>query len=263
MSGKLISDGPIGIFDSGVGGLSVFKAIIDLLPNENFLYFADQKNVPYGNRPLEEIQLFSEKITEYFISQGAKLVVVACNTASAVALYYLRDKFPDIPLVGMEPAVKPAAETTESGRVGVLATQATFQGDLYSSLVERFAQEVKLIQDPCIGLVGEIEKGNFSGNETRLILENALKPMMEFGIDTIVLGCTHYPFVFPMIKEIVGKDIRLIDPAPAIARQVQTVLVEKSIQNTSHLDGKSKFITTGDKQKFTDFLFKNGFNQEA
>ncbi len=263
MADDLKRTGPIGVFDSGVGGLTVLKEISRQFPNEDIIYLADQAHVPYGNRELEDIQRFSVEITEYFIRQGAKLIVVACNTASAAALYHLREKFPDIPFVGMEPAVKPAAETTESGVVGVLATHATFQGELYSSVVERFAKDVKLTQDPCIGLVAEIEKGNLGGAETRKILENALKPMMKAGIDTIVLGCTHYPFVFPLIKEIVGPDVRLIDPSPAIARQVGRLFEIYGLENELDRIGSLSIKTTGDIKKLSDFLINTGFEMKA
>jgi glutamate racemase len=220
---------PLGIFDSGVGGLSVLKSIRHLLPRVEIIFVADQAHVPYGPRPLEEVRAFSEQITQFLIGEGAKLIVVACNAASAAALHHLRAAFPDMPFVGMEPAVKPAAETTHSGVVGVLATPATFQGALYASVLERFAQGVKVIQDTCPGLVAQIEAGELNGKETRSILEKALQPMLAEGIDTVVLGCTHYPFVIPLIEEIAGPGVRVIDPAPAIARQVKRILEERGL----------------------------------
>ncbi len=240
---------PIGIFDSGVGGLSVLRAIRTELPAESILYLADQAHVPYGPRPLEEVRAFSRAISHFLIQQGAKIIVVACNTASAAALHYLRQEFPDLPFVGMEPAVKPAAEHTHSGRVGVLATPATFQGKLYASVVERFARGVEIYQDACPGLVEQIEAGNLAGPATRAILESALIPMLRQGIDTVVLGCTHYPFVIPLIQEIVGPAVRVIDPAPAIARQVQRVLISRQALNLSS-PGRSfgqavRLLTTG------------------
>lgn len=222
---------PIGIFDSGVGGLSVLRAIRTELPAERLLYVADQGHVPYGPRPLEEVRAFSRAITQFLIQQDAIIIVVACNAASAAALHYLRTEFPAMPFVGMEPAVKPAAEHTQSRRVGVLATPATFQGKLYASVVERFAHGVEIYQDTCPGLVEQIEAGNLVGPATRAILESALSPMLRQGIDTVVLGCTHYPFVIPLIQEIVGPGVRVIDPAPAIARQVQRVLIGRQALN--------------------------------
>ena len=223
------SDNParIGVFDSGIGGLSVLRAIRSELPTLNLLYLADQAHVPYGPRSLEEVREFAREISRFLIQQGAQLIVVACNTASAAALHDLRAAFPEIPFVGMEPAVKPAAENTHTGRVGVLATPATFQGQLYASVVERFAHGVEIYQDTCPGLVEQIEAGALDGPATRIILEAALQPMLAHGIDTVVLGCTHYPFVIPLIQEIVGEDVRVIDPAPAIARQVRRVVEQR------------------------------------
>jgi glutamate racemase len=220
---------PIGIFDSGIGGLTVLRAIHQLMPDEPLLYLADQAHVPYGPRRLEEVRRFSEAITRHLLDQGSWLIVVACNTASAAALKYLRATFPDVPFVGMEPAVKPAAEHTRSGVVGVLATPATFQGELYASVVERFGQGVRLIQHTCPGLVTQIENGALNSAETRHILQDALDPMLQQGIDTVVLGCTHYPFVIPLIQQITGPGVRVIDPAPAVARQAQRLLVAASL----------------------------------
>ena len=220
---------PIGVFDSGIGGLTVLRSIHQLMPDEPLLYLADQVHVPYGPRKLEEVRHFSEVITRFLLDQGARLIVVACNAASAAALKYLRTTFPHVPFVGMEPAVKPAAEHTHSGVVGVLATPATFQGELYASVVERFGKGVKLLQHTCPGLVAQIESGNMDSSETRRILVEALQPMLARGIDTVVLGCTHYPFVIPLIQQIVGPGVRVIDPAPAVARQVQRLLVASDL----------------------------------
>lgn len=245
---------PVGIFDSGVGGLSVLRAIRQLMPEEPALYFGDQGHVPYGPRPLEQVRDFSETITRFLLDQGAKLIVVACNTASAAALHYLRDKFPQAPFVGMEPAVKPAAEHTRSGLVGVLATPATFQGALYASVVERFANGVTVLQDTCPGLVGRIESGDLKGPATRAILETALHPMLESGIDTIVLGCTHYPFVIPMIEKIAGENVRVIDPAPAIARQTKRLLEAGGIKRLAGQPGVIRFFTSGKPAALSSLL---------
>lgn len=237
---------PVGIFDSGVGGLSVLREIRELLPSEALIFVADQAHVPYGPRPLEEVRAFSAAITRYMLSQGAKLVVVACNAASAAALHHLRETFPGVPFVGMEPAVKPAAEHTHSGVVGVLATPATFQGALYASVLERFAQGVTVLQDTCPGLVAQIEAGEIDSPRTRRILESSLQPMLAQGIDTVVLGCTHYPFVIPLIQEIVGDSVRVIDPAPAVARQVERVLRASNLTNRQGSSSELRYLTTGD-----------------
>src|SRR6266545_156074 len=230
---SISSTSPIGIFDSGVGGLSVLRAIRAQMPEESVIYFGDQGHIPYGPRPMEQIRNFSEAITRFLLEQGAKIIVVACNAASAAALKYLREMFPNVQFVGMEPAVKPAAERTQTGKVGVLATPATFQGVLYTSVVERFANGVELFQDTCPGLVQQIERGNLDGEETRRILEAALLPMLEKNIDTVVLGCTHYPFVIPLIQQIVGDNVRVIDPAPAVAKQTGRLLEERGTRNQS------------------------------
>lgn len=245
---------PIGAFDSGVGGLSVLRAIRELLPTQPVLYLADQAHVPYGVRSLEEVRLFSHAITRFLLAQGARLIVVACNTASVAALQSLRQEFPDVPFVGMEPAVKPAAEQTHSKVVGVLATYATFQGQVYNSVVERFAQGVTILQDHCPGLVAEIEKGNFNGPQTEKILRNALEPMMEKGVDTVVMGCTHYPFVIPLIQKITGPAVQVIDPAPAIARQIKRLLEARGWfpQETALAD--VKFFTTAKVADFAAML---------
>jgi glutamate racemase len=219
----------IGVFDSGVGGLSVLRAIRQQLSHVPVIYFADQAHVPYGSRSLEEVRYFSKTITRCLLDLGARPIVVACNTASAAALHQLRQAFPDVPFVGMEPAVKPAAEQTHSGIVGVLATPATFQGALYASVVERFAQGVTILQDTCPGLVQQIEAGQLDDPDTKIILERALHPMLEKGIDTVVLGCTHYPLVIPLIEQIVGPMVRVIDPAPAIARQTRRLLIQNKL----------------------------------
>lgn len=241
---------PIGIFDSGVGGLSVLKAIRQELPQETLIYLADQAHVPYGSRPLHEVRQFSEKMTDYLLARRAKLVVVACNTASAAALTALRKSNPEVSFVGMEPAVKPAAETTQTGRVGVLATPATFQGALYASVIERFANGVTVLQDTCPGLVAQIEAGELHHPATRRILEKALNPMLAAGIDTIVLGCTHYPFVIPLIQEISGPGVRVIDPAPAVARQARRVLEAEHSLAPDSPEGSAhaqiRYLTSGD-----------------
>lgn len=254
-----MTNSPIGIFDSGVGGLSVLRAIQERLPNENIIYFADQARVPYGSRSLAEVRTFSEEITRFLISKGVKIIVVACNTASAAALHWLRETFPEIPFVGMEPAIKPAAEHSHSGVVGVLATPATFQGELYNSLVTRFASDTTVLQNTCLGLVEEIESGALDGDKTRTILDEALRDMLERGLDALVLGCTHYPFVMPLIKQICGDAVHVIDPAPAVARQIDYKLVAKNLKTTRYAEGKIQVYTSGDAESLVSLLPKLGF----
>ena len=244
----------LGIFDSGVGGLSVVREIHAISPNLPIFYFADQIHVPYGSRSVEEIRLFSAGITRFLITQGARVVVVACNTASAAALMDLRSQFPEVSFVGMEPAIKPAAEYTKSGIVGVLATPTTFQGLLYASVVKRFGQGVIFLQSTCPGLVQQIERGDLYSKATRQILEEALTPMLLKEIDTVVLGCTHYPFVISLIREIVGPDVRIIDPSPAVARQTIKVLESFEGIYSEQIKWKNIFCTSGDKTVFKKFL---------
>lgn len=230
------------------------QAIRAQMPEESILYFGDQGHIPYGPRPMEQILDFSEAITNFLLERDAKIIVVACNTASAAALRHLRERYPAVQFVGMEPAVKPAAETTRTGRVGVLATPTTFQGALYASVVERFANGVELLQNTCSGLVQQIEQGNLNGTETRKILEEALLPMLEMNIDTVVLGCTHYPFVIPLIQEIVGEKVRVIDPAPAVARQVKRLLEAGGMRSDSSGRGVVKFYTSADPNALKSML---------
>lgn len=232
----------------------MLRALRQQLYAQDMVFIADQAHVPYGPRPLSEVRAFAHAITRFLLSQGAGLIVVACNTASAAALHDLRQAFPQIPFVGMEPAVKPAAESTHSKVVGVLATPATFQGMLYASVVERFAQGVTVLQDTCPGLVQQIEAGNLEDPETRRILEGALKPMLARGIDTVVLGCTHYPFVIPLIEEISGPGVRVIDPAPAVARQAARLLGVDQSQSAELEPGSIDIFTTGKAKRIEGLL---------
>lgn len=237
----------IGVFDSGVGGLWILKHLKDRLTDYNYVFFGDQGHVPYGVRSLEEIRSFSESITKFLISKDCKIIVIACNTASSASLKYLREKFPETIFVGMEPAVKPAIEQTKTNKIGVLATPATFHGELYSSLVDKYAKNVEIFEDTCQGLVGQIEKGDLDSIETNNILERALLPMVEKGIDTVVLGCTHYPFAIPQIKKIVGEKVNVIDPTNAVVRQVVNVLEENKLYSDKCTNnfGKVNVYTSG------------------
>lgn len=237
---------PVGIFDSGVGGLSVLRAIRTLLPGEDFIYLADQAHVPYGPRGIEEVRQLTGGAVRFLLGADVKLIVLACNTASAAALHSLRREYPGFPFVGMEPAVKPAAENSISGVVGVLATPTTFQGELYASVVERFAKETKVLQSTVPGLVAEIEAGRANGQEARRILDQALRPMLAEGIDAIVFGCTHFPFSSDLIHDIVGPSVRLIDPAPAIARRVHSLLAVQNMLNPAQSGGRIRYLTSGE-----------------
>ncbi|HSN94437.1 MAG TPA: glutamate racemase [Anaerolineaceae bacterium] len=241
---------PIGIYDSGVGGLSVLREIQAQLPHENLVYFGDQINCPYGSRSKSELQDLAEAVIHFLLEKKIKLLVIACNTASAASLKEMRLRFPDLPIVGMEPAVKPAANQTHSGKVGVLATPSTFSGELYASVIERFAQDVEIFESTCPGLVAQIEIGALDSPETLAILKEAVEPMVQQGADTLVMGCTHYPFVIPQITRIAGPDVVVIDPAPAVARQVERVLESHDLLSTSKGKGKTEYFTSADPQAF-------------
>jgi len=245
-----LSENLVGIFDSGIGGLSVLREIHNMLPFQPLFYIADQVHVPYGKRQMSEIRDFSFAITDFLAAMGAQVIVVACNTASAAALKELRKEYPQLTFVGMEPAVKPATQKTHNGIVGVLATPATFQGKLYHTLVEKFARNVKILTNTCPGLVEAIESGEITTQSTRLILQRALIPMIEKGADTIVLGCTHFPFVVPMIKNIVGPEVAVIDPSPAIAKRVSFLLNELNLIKRYSSITEIIFSTTGKPESF-------------
>lgn len=252
---------PIGIFDSGIGGVSVLRAIRELLPEEDLIYFGDSANLPYGEKSLEEIRRLSEAVTQFLLRQECKLIVIACNTASAAALRHLRTIHPGVNFIGMEPAVKPAAEQTQSGVVGVLATTATFQGELFASVVERFAKSVTVLPQPCPGLVQQIEAGKLEAADTEKMLRGWLEPMMEKNIDTLVLGCTHYPFVMPLLRKILGEKVLIIDPAPSVAKYVKKVLGERDLLRVEEQEkevqaaGKVIYYTSGEVEKFRETLF--------
>ena len=246
----------IGVFDSGVGGLSVLSEIEQRLPNESLVYFADQKHVPYGSRSLDDVRELSEGITQLLLEQGCTLVVVACNTASAAALKALRSSFPDTPFVGMEPAVKPAAEHSTTGKVAVLATPATFQGALFASVVDRFAHDVDVVEIIAPGLVEQIEDGQTASEAVESILLESLEPVKSQGIDTLVMACTHYSFVIPAIQRVLGPAISVIDPAPAVAMQTVKLWGQQkhdgdTLTGTGTQAGtRVRYITSGDPEVF-------------
>jgi glutamate racemase len=214
----------IGVLDSGIGGLSVLREIHQILPQHPTLYVADQFHLPYGPRPVAELRAYVQAIAEYLMREGAMVIVLACNTASAAALYDLREKFPGYAFVGMEPALKPAVEHTRTGVVGVLSTRTTAEGLPYQRLLSRFAEGVRVITRPAPELVHLAEEQRQDTPEGRAIIAEIVLPMVAQGVDTFVLACTHFPFVAQAIQEVVGPGVRLIDPSPAVARQTARVL---------------------------------------
>jgi glutamate racemase len=237
---------PVGIFDSGVGGLSVWREVVRALPHESTVYVADQAHLPYGARPAEEIRGFAEAITARLLDLGCKAVVVACNTASAAALKALRERHPDVAFVGMEPAIKPAALHSKAKIVGVMATTGTLQGRMFALAVERFAAGVTLVNQPCAGLVERIEAGELDTPATEALLRELLAPMLKAGADTLVLACTHYPFVQPLIQRIAGPGMHIIDPAPAVTRQLARLLDERGARAPAASRPTHRFMTSGE-----------------
>jgi len=235
----------VGVFDSGVGGLSVLAHIHHLLPTESLLYVADTAFIPYGCKPPEQVLARCLALAEVFEARQVKALVVACNTATAVAVESLRQRM-QIPVIGMEPAIKPAALASRSGVVGVLATTATAGSGKFNGLKSRFDQHARILVQPCPGLVECIEQGKLNDIETALLLESLLQPLLEAGIDTLVLGCTHYPFLMPLIRQIVGEHIDIIDTGLPVARQLQRKLAEHGLLSPSGESGDVSFWTTGD-----------------
>ncbi len=250
---------PVGIFDSGLGGLSVFRLLPDMLPAERFVYVADSGRAPYGPRPQAEIVAFSEQIVEYLVEvEQCKAIVIACNTATAAAAKVLRKRYPTIPIVGMEPAVKPAAQATVTGKVGVMATAGTFGSEKYAELMSQYGRDVEVVEDPCVGLVTLIEEGELKSPRLSAKLNTIVPPMIEAGVDTIVLGCTHFPLVGEAIAEIAGVNVKLIDPAPSVARQLVRVLQEHSLlaetSDTLLTNRMHTVLTSGDKDRLRRVL---------
>lgn len=215
---------PIGVFDSGVGGLSVLREIRLRLPRESLLFLADSGHVPYGEKTPEFIRERCRSIAAFLLEQGAKALVLACNTATAAGIAELRERYPHIPIVGMEPAVKPAARATRSGVVGVLATTGTLKSARFAALLDRFAGNVRVVTQPCPGLVECIEAGDLRAPATRALLESYVRPLLEQGCDTLILGCTHYPFIKPLLTELLPSGVTIVDTGAAVARQLEAVL---------------------------------------
>ncbi|WP_304639886.1 glutamate racemase [Pseudomonas sp.] len=238
------SEAPVGVFDSGVGGLSVLAEIRDLLPAESLLYVADSGHVPYGEKSTDYIRQRSRILADFLLGQGAKALVVACNTATAAAVNDLRSLF-EVPVIGMEPAVKPAALATRSGVVGVLATTGTLQSAKFAALLDRFAGSVRVVTQPCPGLVECVERGELDGPELEALLRSYTRPLLAEGCDTLILGCTHYPFLRPLLRRLVPENVTLVDTGAAVARQLRQRLREGDLLACGPAC-PARFWTTGD-----------------
>lgn len=224
----------IGIMDSGSGGLSVLREILRVLPDEKYIYFSDNAFCPYGEKSAEFISGRCHKIVSDFKAKGADAVVIACNTATAAAIPTLRAEFTDIPIVGMEPAVKPAALGSRSGVIGVLATKSTLKSTKYIDTRRKYTEGIKVMEHIGEGFVELVESLELSGPHAESVVRHSLQPMLDEGADTIVLGCTHYPFLLPVLEQIAGDDVKFIDPAPAVARQLVRVLNKSGIECNTH-----------------------------
>jgi len=234
---------PIGLFDSGIGGTSIWKEIHSLLPNENTVYLADSKNAPYGQKSKDEIIFLSIKNTEFLLEQNAKIIVVACNTATTNAIKELREMY-DVPFIGIEPAIKPAAHNSKTQTIGILATKGTLNSELFNKTAEKF-QDTKIVEQIGFNLVQLIEEGRMYSEEMTVLLKKYLEPMIEENIDYLVLGCSHYPYLVPQIKRILPEHIKIIDSGQAVAKQTLKVLQEKVGMNDEAIS-RSVFYTNSD-----------------
>lgn len=250
---------PIGIFDSGIGGLSVLQEINQLLPHESLIYVGDSAHAPYGDRSADYVRKRSRQIADFLIDQGVKALVIACNTATAEAASELR-KTLDIPVIGMEPAIKPAAELSKSGVIGVLATQRTINSERLLGLTERYAKNKKVLAQACPGLVEQVENGDLAGNRTLTLLRRYIEPLLAQNADALILGCTHYPFLMPAIRQIAGHQIRILETGRPVARQLYRVLQQNALLNLNYPDNCRKTTDTDTDNEKPDISFYNSSN---
>lgn len=248
-----MSTRPIGIFDSGIGGTSIFTEIKSLLPHEHTIYLADNLNAPYGTKTPQEIINLSIKNTEVLIQKNCKLIVVACNTATTNAIATLRDSY-DIPFIGIEPAIKPAALSTQTKAIGILATKGTLSSELFHKTTDLYSNGIKVIEQIGEGIVTLIEAGEINSQEMKALLKTYLKPMIEADIDYLVLGCTHYPYLIPLLVDLLPNNVKIIDSGQAVARQTKTVLEERHLLNETSTSGYHEFYTNGTIEVLDDIL---------
>ena len=232
---------PIGVFDSGVGGISVLRELVKLMPGEKYLYFGDSANAPYGTKALEQVRKMTIRNIEALLEQGVKSVVVACNTATSAAVADLRKMYPDLPLVGIEPAIKPAVEQNPGGRIVVMATPMTLRQEKFCKLMGRYQDQAQIIPLPCPGLMEYVEKGNLEGEDLRKYLTELFWSVDQEPMDAIVLGCTHYPFASSAIRQVVGTEVKIYDGGPGTAREMKRRLQEAGLLQVSTDEGKIEF----------------------
>jgi glutamate racemase len=252
----MINNNPIGLFDSGIGGTSIWSAIHTLLPNENTIYLADSKNAPYGQKSKDEIIHLSCKNTEFLLQLNCKIIVVACNTATTNAIKELRAKY-NVPFIGIEPAIKPAALHSQTQKIGILATKGTLNSELFYKNVEKY-QDIQIIEQIGFSLVELIEKGEINSSEMKKLLHAYLEPMITQNIDYLVLGCSHYPYLIPQIKKILPKHIKIIDSGEAVAKQTKNVLQEKVGLRNDQAKSTQIFYSNTNPKVLSDIL-KNKF----
>jgi glutamate racemase len=248
-----MNNNSIGFFDSGIGGITIWESVNRLLPNENTIYLADSKNSPYGKKPNDELINISKENVEFLINKKCKLIVVACNTATTNSINFLRKSY-DLPFIGIEPAIKPAALNTKTGKIGVLATIGTLGSRLFEKTSNIHGQNVEIIEQHGIGLVELIEKGIYSGSKIDSLLQEYLNPMLENNIDKLVLGCTHYPLIKESIKKIINESINIIECSEAVALQTERVLIKSNLINSGTEKSKKLFYTNGDKNVLNSLL---------
>ena len=247
---------PIGIFDSGVGGTSIWKEIHQLLPHENTLYLADSQNAPYGSKGKDVILELSIKNTEYLLNKNCKIIVIACNTATTNAIEYLRKTY-KTPFIGIEPAIKPAALQSKTNAIGILATQGTLSSALFSKTASNFSNHVNIIEQVGEGIVELIETGKLESQDMKSLLTGYLDPMIKANIDHLVLGCTHYPYLIPLLQGILPKHVKIIDSGEAVARQTKVILEQNNVLNTQKTLGEALFLTNGNTQAISTLLNGN------
>lgn len=247
---------PIGVFDSGIGGTSIWKEITSLLPFENTLYLSDSKNAPYGDKPADEIRALAVKNTEFLLKQNCKLIVVACNTATTNAIDYLRANY-SVPFIGIEPAIKPAALKTKTNKIGILATKGTLNSSLFEKTSRKIDQNIIVKETIGTGLVELIEAGKIDSAEMHALLYSYITPLLKEQIDCLVLGCTHYPYLIPKIREIAGNTLQIIDSGQAVAKQTKAILKKFSLANSNFEEGKHQFYINKNKKVLTKILGDN------
>ena len=252
---------PIGVYDSGFGGLSVWRALYDALPGESLVYLGDGKNCPYGDRTPEEIARFADEAVERLLAEGVKMIVVACNTATAVAIKGLRERYPAIPFVGLEPAVKPACLTTQTGKVGVLATARSLEGDHFRTTAAKYADRVEIIAAVGEGFVEIVENSAEKEPATLEKVRAVVEPILAKGVDKIVLGCTHYPFLMEQIREVVGdRDVEIVDSGEAVERRVEQLLDEYGLRADADHRAEYRFLTFA-SQEYAERLERKAFDR--